>query len=399
MGIQLYKRQAMPGIDGPKTDFTLFVGPVTCVYHNCGGSIDSDRIAAFCPSDVQHALGDVEDAVVEAVEEVLELTSIPIRSITLFTACQSAFAGIDFSYLESRMRDEFGLLCLHRQRNRIMMREAGGGYLQARDRADEGAGSYERLLSLAPKNRVPGGDGLLVMAGSAPFDQRNELVELSRAWGFDWVMGLGDVNSLETLNRVRNATFIIVTDDAYTSLAQVISARWGAEHAVFPLSYDIELIDAAYRQLEGVFGGLPDVTPFREGALEALGAARRVCAGRGIEIEGPEVLVEELKGQGVDLGLDNQAGWHPAMRPRSHDVDEARLGDGPERRKGQMRGHRSGFGHLRSGDEHFPTSGPRMQREGRGGPSPKELPERGSMWGYFALYDCASRLAREVRVL
>ena len=384
MSIQLYEHRMMPGPEGPQTDFTLFVGPVVCCYHNGGGGMGSGRMAAFCPSDVQHALGTVEDETVQAVGEILKMADFPIGSLTIRTACQSAFAGIDFDSVEARVRDEYGILCLHEEHNRILLRRPRKpGLGDAPSGMSDKKRGFEYVLSMAPDQRIAPGSGLMVMAGATEFDARNDLCAAARDWGFDWVMGLGDLRSFEALERARSTDFIIVMQETYVPLARDLSRKWGIDYVVMPQSYMIEEIDAYYADLQNLLGPFDELHRYRNAVRAFMQRAAELCDGMEIELDEDIALVDALRGYGIDAYQNPDFGM-PPMRRRPP-APGGSGGPGPQA--------------PRSGDMHFPTSGPRMRAGAPAGMPRRDLPGKNRAWGYFAVYDAANRLIEEVSQL
>lgn len=361
--INLYAPE-MPFGQRANLDFTLFVGPVTCFYHNCGGGVGTRRQAALCLSDVEHALGMEPDRVLEALEEIRGDADFPIESVCLFTACQTAFSGIDFSEIQERVEAELGLVSVHHENNRIMLAGPSRG---AFGTGGSGRDDFEQLAEQIPQERGGGPSGLLVFSGSAVLAPGNELYRAARDWGFSWVQCTGQWRSRADLRLARDAGFLLVTDPAYGELAGSLAASWGIGSAVLPASYELGEIDARYQELDERFGAHAHVEEARAAAVSALEGLAGASTGKTIELMGCGQLVRALNAHG--LSAESVDPWERFGNPRPG---------------------------LRSGDEHYPTSGPAMRA---GGPPRAVLPRAGEGWGYYALSDAAGRLEQEVSVL
>lgn len=379
----LYRNEPSFGGDTACLDFTLFVGPPTCYYHNCGGMQDKDNVAAFCPNDYQMSLGLVEEAIVQAVGEIKQ-TMPNMQSIVVLSACQSAFEGLDFAQVQVAVQREHGLLCLHRENCRILMARPGSagdkgpgdGARDARRRFG-GKQDFMELARLIPQERSIPGSGLLFMSGSAKLDARSELFQAARDWGFDWLQSLGDWTSLQALEFARSADYAIVANENLLPLAELMHERWGMGFAYLPDACRSEEVDGYYEFLSGEFGHAAQLGIYRDDAVEALCRAQDMWAGRVLEIAVPSCVTEAL----CDLGVEVQEAepWGMPPRPRP--------------------GGKSGMPPSRSGDEHYPTSGPAIRPQRPGGPRGPvlgaQLPERASVWGYLGIYDAMTRLCEE----
>ncbi|MDO4501707.1 MAG: hypothetical protein Q4D06_00850 [Coriobacteriia bacterium] len=421
MPIQLFRRSFLPGpggAEGPRTDFTLFVGTVPCFYHNRGGSIADERSAAFCPSDADQALGTVEDQIVQAMATIKDHVDFPLESVTVFSACPSAFMGLDFDRVKADMRDQLGLLCLHQQRCRILQQGPGsiprGPGRPGPDRGNQDAQPFQQLLELAPDAPVPGTRSLLVLGGSAAFAPENELVLAAKAWGFTQVLGLGNITSPSTLAAARSCGLILATDESFAPLAQKLAGEWGADHLVMPVSYKLDQVDACYDDLQSAYGRLSGLESYRAQAEEALEELRWTLGESAVEISDAERIAADLRWQGLDVRHaepENPWGRRPFGGPGGPGGPGPRGPQGPGP-GGPGNPGASGPGKrrprpFRSGDPHFPTAGgpPQMNAKGPGGkPAPRPpfmqpstLPREGERWGYCAIFDLATRLAQEVR--
>lgn len=404
--IELYRTSPYP-MRGPKQahcDFTLFVGPVTCYYHNCGASQGSGDVAAFCPTDVQMSLGLVEDGVVEAVGEVL--TAKPgIESVVLLTACQSAFSGIDMANVASRVESAYGILCFHRENNRILLPKAHGGAegdgLRDDRRRRGGKDELAALFSMIPDERVVEGRGLLFL-GNAALDARNELFDAALQWRFDWVQEFQDLRSRSALDRARSNDVAIIADERLHPLAKAMQDAWGLRYIVAPDTCSIPEVDALYTELGELCGAHADVSRARSKALKAV---ERFKAGYDpsigvIEVSAPLCGVDALRAFGIEAALAPAF----AARGRFKPMRNAPKADGGQ--SAEVAGKASATGAcrpidaslLRSGDIHYPTSGLRMRRKGddSAGFLRRALPERAAFWGYLGIEDFFDRLNKEL---
>lgn len=376
----LYRNEPGFGGDTARLDFTLFVGPPTCYYHNCGGMQGRDNVAAFCPNDYQMSLGLVEEEIVQAVGEIKQ-TMPSMQSIVVLSACQSAFEGLDFAQVQAAVQHEHSLLCLHRENCRILMarpgstcdRGPGDGARDARRRTG-GKQDFMELARLIPQERSIPGSGLLFMGGSAKLDSRSELFQVARDWGFDWVQSLGDWTSLQALEFARSADYAIVAKESLLPLAEFMHERWGMGFTYLPDTCRLEEVDDYYDFLSGEFGCAARLGAYRDAAVDALCRVRDTWVGYALDIAAPSCVVQAL----FDLSVEVQEAKPWGMPPRP------RLGGKP------------GMPLSRSGDEHYPTSGPaiRPQRPGmpHGSAPAAQLPERASVWGYLGIYDAMTRL-------
>ena len=387
-------------------DFTLFVGPPTCFYHNCGMQQGNGRTAAFIPTDVQMSLGLVEELTVQAVGEVLAANPW-VKSIALFTACQTAFAGIDMQGIARNVQREYGILCIHRQNCRILMPAPGrarggeqGGQLRRRD----GSNTISQLLDRMPKEADVPGIGLLLMNGNAKLAPHNELYSAARQWGFDWVQSMAEWRSLDALALARNASLIVVSGEQQLSVAQEMEERWNIPYLYLPNTCSIADVDGYYDAISSFMGRGVDVRDARDAAIEAVDWLAQVAYGREIELAGPACGVELLQQLGANATLAEP--WGP-MGPGSRGPRPGGPGPRGPRPDGQCPDDPEGSAPKRppsrSGDDHYPTSGPGMRRGPGNGPRPprppmprQDLPQRSSLWGYCAIEDFARRMTEEL---
>ena len=379
--IELYKNEMFPPRGQGQTDFTLFIGSPSCFYHNCGMMRSTGNVAAFCPTDVQMSLGLVEDAVVEAVGEVLA-EHPDVRSIILFTSCQAGFYGMDLDALARSVRREHNILCVHRENCRILERERGANKRPPAPPWERDDGTMDQLLDAMPPNPIVPGCGLLVLNGGAPLEEGNELFDAARQWGFDWVQCSAEWRSLDALAMARSSELVIVIDDRQLQLAQSMEERWHIPYFYLPDSCRIEEVDGYYNAIGDFVGAHADLSAARFAAGQAVNALACVAWGTSFELAGPASALPLLEELCASVQLAEQ------MPP---------MGFGP--RPGGPGGPGAGRPLFRSGNEHFPTAGGAMRRGRPGGPlgaRETSLPARSSLWGYRAVEDFATRLAWEL---
>ena len=170
--------------------------------------------------------------------------------------------------------------------------------------------------------------------------------------------------------------------------------RWNIPYLYLPDTCSIADVDGYYDAISNFMGRGVDVREARDAAIEAVYWLGQVAYGREIELAGPACGVELLQQLGANATIAEPWGpMGPGPRgprpggPRPDDQQEA----APKRPP------------SRSGDDHYPTSGPGMRRGPGNGPRPprppmprQDLPQRSSLWGYCAIEDFARRMTEEL---
>ena len=273
---------------GPVCDESLFVGPVVCFNHNNG--FVGPHASALCLTDAQMAAGMSEDLIFEAVCEIVDgRQGRPVETLSIMSACQSDFVGIDFDSVTRRVRDELGIACVHVKNCRIMLKgHRDRGLVRGAARSTsvteslfELGLSWEALRRGVPAE-VDEGNEVLLLSGGAPFAPDNELLGALRDWGFTRVQTVGDWRSREGLARIRDLDWVLAAGEGAAPFARHVAQSLDVPMSAFSPTYRLSEVDAVYEELNERFGVKADVADARaaaEAAIElALSATEGVCA-------------------------------------------------------------------------------------------------------------------------
>ena len=96
----------------------LFVGPMQCARHAFSALATRANTSTLVVTDVETALGQTEQRIAEAVDEIAA-SEPEVRAFVLLTACQTAFLGIDFTALCRTLHERTGLFFAHVEMNRM----------------------------------------------------------------------------------------------------------------------------------------------------------------------------------------------------------------------------------------------------------------------------------------
>ena len=96
----------------------LFVGPMQCARHAFSALATRANTSTLVVTDVETALGQTEQRIAEAVDEIAA-SEPDVRAFVLLTACQTAFLGIDFAALCRTLHERTGLCFAHVEMNRM----------------------------------------------------------------------------------------------------------------------------------------------------------------------------------------------------------------------------------------------------------------------------------------
>ena len=274
----------------------LFFGPAECARHTFPGLVDDARASLLVVDDVRTSLGETEDLIREAVNEIVHMHP-DTSAFVLSTACQTPFLGIDLENLCMNLHGETGLYFAHVEANRMSPDNIPG----SKRKVVPGGDRYHirralvRMLSQASlHDDAPRGIAVL---SDEPLDSDNELFALLDLPGIAWVRSLGDCSTFEEFVEFRQAIATIAVAPAWAEPQVWLEENLGIPGIYASTSYSLEEIDGYYAALVELLRSSGIAVPEDGEVGRALRAARERASGE------LDRLREELSHTYLDLDV------------------------------------------------------------------------------------------------
>jgi hypothetical protein len=368
----------------------------------------TSNVYKLCLPDVETVIGMTETLVFEAIEEIIEELGDFLKSVIIYTGCQTRFLGLDFVGLLREIEQRYPVTAAHYEESDFPKTD---GTPPTRPNP------FECMLRLLPEQSEENSarEGVLLLNNSFSFDPSNELPKL-----LDQKLNLvGERNDdWYDLAALANTRLSLVTSTQMLSTAQMLEARQAVPYLYLPIDYRLESIANAYEKLGEVLGMVIDCQGASDVIRNEIDRTLHIVGSQPISLllsgsERPWNLVRALIEYGFNIesvtvneeddpteSADADFKWitenRPGVEVHLEDpfegrYDWGRRGHGGFRggpvQNGAFRGDRGGF--------NGPPQGNRGNGSGRHGHGGNDMgQEETALWGYAALSALLQSLAR-----
>jgi hypothetical protein len=357
----------------------------------------------LCIPDEETAIGSTETLVYEAIEQMLQELGDWLKSVIIYTGCQTRFVGLDFAGLLKAIERRYPITASHFEESDFPETD---GYAPARHNP------VDSVLRQLPQGDGAAHNGVLLLNNGFSFSPSNELPGLLGRK----LHTIGEVGDWDDFASLANASLSLVTSAQMLATARAILQRQGIPYVYLPTDYRLEGVEDAYGKLAEATGEPIDCTSAANKAKRDIDSAHRVLGNQsisllaqgcerpwnlaralceyGFNVESVTVGEYELGGDNGSESQDADMQWLLNKRPDVELKREDRF-TGDAGRGGGFRGggegsRRRGFG----GGMGSPSPG----REGYGGRGRRGFDmgqEETALWGYAALSGLMQSLVGE----
>lgn len=299
----------------------LFVGPPDCARHHCRMHFMLGRMSFLCPTDMDHALGNIEPMILEAVGELLSNKKYPSpKAILLLTGCQGRFLCLDFKQICQEIDTRFHIPAAYHTESRIH------GLDEFSSQRDNG---FSALMDLLPKNSEQKPDSALVLGRL-----NQELQNVLHMLGVHTIYNIYHMDTFDIFTNVATSSLCVITDPNMKKAGSKLSQCYGMDCLYLPVSFRLDEIDRSYAAISHAFHK-DAILSIREQAESAIARARLALDGQILHLDltqttRPWELLRAFMEYGFPIGKVRLLKTPPLMAENYHvdqDWVKANLGD------------------------------------------------------------------------
>lgn len=218
--------------------------------------------------------GDMEALILNGVADILKKLPYKPRAVLLFTSCVHHFVGCDLSYVFKTLRERFP---------DIDFTDCYMNPIMRKSKTPPDAKTRQQLYSLLKPAEKDGGVSLV--GTLTPLAEESDLIRLVKMSGrpFRAITGCRTYDSFQEMAK---SAFCVSINPAAALAGDTLEKRLGQRHLHLPLSYDMTEIQRHLEALADALGiPMPDTSPWREAAEEALWTASKALEGVPVSID------------------------------------------------------------------------------------------------------------------
>ncbi len=235
----------------------MLVGPQSCGRHTSLGAFMrgyEDRNSYLFLDEADICLGTVDDLIVDAVQETLDVVKARPRVFIVMLTCLPFIEGVDERALVDRLSS------IHHD---IAFQVFLMNPVSAGTNRSPGKVLYSRIAELWDTSSEQ--DGSMNIVGSViPPAKDSEIYKVSEACGITSVNHIGSSEDYDAFRRMGRAKWNLLLKSDCRTMAEELYPRMG--YMFSPVSYEPDVIRGTYEEMFKMVGGSTDLDVYEEKA-------------------------------------------------------------------------------------------------------------------------------------